>query len=29
MEYCLDGLFGTYGEGKMVEITFLEVGFRG
>jgi hypothetical protein len=29
MDYCLDGLLGIWGEGKRVEIMFLQVGFYG
>jgi hypothetical protein len=28
-DYCLDRLFGIWGEGKLVEIMFLQVGFHG
>jgi hypothetical protein len=29
MDYCLDRFFGIWGEGKIVEIIFLQVGFHG
>jgi hypothetical protein len=29
MDYCLDRLFGSWGEDKIVEIIFLWVGFHG
>jgi hypothetical protein len=28
-DYCLDGLFGFWGEGKILQIIFLQVGFHG
>jgi hypothetical protein len=28
-DYCLDRLFGIWGESKIVEIMFLQVGFHG
>jgi hypothetical protein len=29
MDYCLNRLFGICGEGKMVEIIFVQVRFHG
>jgi hypothetical protein len=29
MDYSLDRIFGIWGEGKIVEIIFLQVGFDG
>jgi hypothetical protein len=29
IDYCLDGLFGIWGENQIVEIIFLQVGFHG